>query len=79
MECSCHSDDFAQRFRQPYGAVELGNGIGLAGVPGQLRAGSFAGSQLIDAQAGLPVEYGRIQGVPLTIPFQSRLQPIAQH
>ncbi|KAL6739113.1 hypothetical protein Aduo_012599 [Ancylostoma duodenale] len=84
MECSCQSDDVMQRdrFRQPYGAVEVGNGMGLTGLPGQLRSEgfrSFAGSQLIDAQAALPVDYGHIQGVPLTVPFQARLQPLVKH
>ncbi|KHJ94557.1 hypothetical protein OESDEN_05511 [Oesophagostomum dentatum] len=88
MDCSCATDDLAvhDRFRQPFGVMEMGSvrehgipALSLAGYPGQFRSEGFrsiGGGQLIETPA---MDYGRIQGVPLTVPFQSRLQPIAKH
>uniref|UniRef100_A0A0K0DMX5 Uncharacterized protein n=1 Tax=Angiostrongylus cantonensis TaxID=6313 RepID=A0A0K0DMX5_ANGCA len=91
MECSCQNDEYGWRDRslQPFGTGNIGRsrelaqfqGYGIAGYPtlsGNLRSGfrGFHPGQLIDPSE-LPLEYGRLQGVPLTMPYQTRLQPIA--
>ncbi|KAK6747409.1 hypothetical protein RB195_000542 [Necator americanus] len=84
MECSCVGDNLAtrERFGQPFGAIGTGNTMGVPGLPGQLRGDSlsaFPGAQFLDAHPATPMDYGQIHGVPLTVPFQSRLQPILKH
>ncbi|VDM54399.1 unnamed protein product [Angiostrongylus costaricensis] len=83
MECSCQNDEYGWRDRslQPFGTGNIGRGYGIAGYPtlsGNLRGGfrGFHPGQLIDPSE-LQLEYGRLQGVPLTMPYQTRLQPIA--
>ncbi|KJH43138.1 hypothetical protein DICVIV_10859 [Dictyocaulus viviparus] len=90
MECSCQNDEAGWKDRsvQPYGTSNFVRGNGITGFPtypGHLRSEAFrgypAGAQYIDASSGLPIEYGQYgqRGVPLTVPFQTRLQPILKH
>ncbi|CAJ0602669.1 unnamed protein product [Cylicocyclus nassatus] len=61
--------------------VDHVEGLGLQ-LPGQYQSNGFrsiGGAQFIENPAGIPVGYGQIQGVPLTVPFQTRLQPIVKH
>ncbi|XGW28751.1 hypothetical protein V3C99_008500 [Haemonchus contortus] len=84
MECSCQSDEYGSKFRQPYGITDQIRGYGLAAGlnPVQIRNDGFRAfptGQIVDT-SGIPVDpYGRLQGVPLTIPYQTRLQPIVTH
>lgn len=85
LECSCSNDDssWRDRTRQPFGIPDVrGMGIGDGYSPSHFRSEGFRGfqvGQFIDPSSGAPVDYGQLQGVPLTVPFQTRMQPILKH
>ncbi|WKY05766.1 hypothetical protein Q1695_006177 [Nippostrongylus brasiliensis] len=85
MDCSCQSDDsvWRDRSRQTFGATGPVGSLGMVGGfgPAQTRYDGFrgfTGSQLVDPSAGIAMDYGHIQGVPLTVPFNTRMQPIVK-
>ncbi|KAK5985101.1 hypothetical protein GCK32_002567 [Trichostrongylus colubriformis] len=84
MECSCQSDEYGSRFGQTYGLTQQMRGFGMGGAfsPTQFRGDGFRAypaGQLVDTSGGIPIDhYSNVQGVPLTVPYQARLQPIAK-
>ncbi|KAK6012242.1 hypothetical protein OSTOST_22613, partial [Ostertagia ostertagi] len=55
MDCSCQSDEYGSKFRQPFGIAEQMRGFGLGGAYNPSAFRTFPTGQYIDA-SGIPID-----------------------